>query len=306
MSTLGVTAAKNLMAANQANPSGYWESARLSQASDELLATAGSSWHDWLPLDADWMASAAAHGHHHRIKAILENEFAGEPLFFIKDPRICRFVPLISSILAEMKVDAVSLLPIRNPLEVAHSLKRREGFPLAKSLMIWLSHVLEAERNSRSMPRHFLHYEDFVTDWRRHLAGAADGIGLIWPAWSDRAIAAMDSFLSTDLRHERFSIGDLRSHGDVSPMVLETYETLSAMAAEGDRAELRDRLDEIRAEFDAGRALLGRAIAAEQHAASRTIDDLRVQIGELKRERRNAAQDRRWLTGPLRWFAGRK
>ncbi|MEI9413307.1 sulfotransferase family protein, partial [Mesorhizobium sp. Ld1326N3] len=90
-------------------------SARLNLANDDLLASANSSWHDWRALDPQWMQSRAAERHRHKIRAVLGNEFGDEPLFFVKDPRICRFASFISSILAEMEVDTVAFLPIRNP-----------------------------------------------------------------------------------------------------------------------------------------------------------------------------------------------
>ncbi|RVD50028.1 sulfotransferase family protein, partial [Mesorhizobium sp. M2D.F.Ca.ET.140.01.1.1] len=83
--------------------------------------------------------------------------------------RICRFVPFMSSILAEMEVDTVALLPFRNPLEVAYSLKRRDGLPLSKSLLLWLRHVLEAEHHSRHMPRYLIRHEEFLIDWRNQI-----------------------------------------------------------------------------------------------------------------------------------------
>jgi len=65
----------------------------------------------------------------------------------IKDPRICRLVPLWTSVLERIGVEAVFLIAFRNPIEVAESLKVRDGFHPAKSLLMWLRHVIDAERN---------------------------------------------------------------------------------------------------------------------------------------------------------------
>ncbi|MFB9983195.1 sulfotransferase family protein [Mesorhizobium kowhaii] len=195
--------------------------------------------------------------------AILDNEFGDEPLFFVKDPRICRFVPLLSSILAEMAVDAVAFLPVRNPLEVALSLKRRDGLPLPRSLMLWLRHVLDAEYHSRGMPRYFLRHEDFLIDWRRHMDRAAEATGVVWPARSSQSDVEIEQFLTADLHHERASIEDMRNHPDVTPLVRKTYDIFRAMAVDGESPELRAELDRVRMGFDESCDVLGMMVAAE-------------------------------------------
>ncbi|PZV33240.1 class I SAM-dependent methyltransferase [Mesorhizobium kowhaii] len=263
INALGAAGPKNPLSANSHNPRGFWESARLYLANNDLLTSANSSWSDWRPLDPRWMQSPAAERHRHKIRAILDNEFGDEPLFFVKDPRICRFVPLLSSILAEMAVDAVAFLPVRNPLEVALSLKRRDGLPLPRSLMLWLRHVLDAEHHSRGMPRYFLRHEDFLIDWRRHMDRAAEATGVVWPARSSQSDVEIEQFLTADLHHERASIEDMRNHPDVTPLVRKTYDIFRAMAVDGESPELRAELDRVRMGFDESCDVLGMMVAAE-------------------------------------------
>ena len=44
---LGCDAPKTLMAADEHNASGYWESTPIAALNDALLQSAGSSWDDW-------------------------------------------------------------------------------------------------------------------------------------------------------------------------------------------------------------------------------------------------------------------
>lgn len=323
LNALGATGPKNLLDADLANPRGYWESGLLKLAHTDLLAAAGSTWHDWRQLDPQWLKSPAAEGHHHKIKAILTSEFADQPLFFVKDPRICRFVPLVSSILAEMEVEAVAFLPVRNPLEVALSLERRDGLSLPKSLLLWLRHVLEAEHHSRHMPRYFLRHEEVVTDWQQHLSRAAKATGVVWPTGLGKAQAEIEQFLTPDLHHQRATIEDLQNHPDVTPLVRTTYDILCAMAAGGDSPDLRHRLDLVRAKFDESCDVLGSAAVAE---AERLRGELEARIAEhdarqgLKLEHASLLRDQStllaernallashsWrLTAPLRWLRRR-
>ncbi len=315
---LGAAGPKNPIPGDHANPKGYWESIPLNRSNEDFLASAASSWHDWLQLDPRWLQSQAVEQHRHRIKAILESEFGGEPLFFVKDPRICRFVPLASSILGEMNVDTVALLPIRNPLEVARSLNRRNGLPLPTSFLLWLRHVLDAEYHSRDMPRHFLRYEKFLIDCRHHMDQAAEKTGIVWPSLA--AQPEIELFLSTDLHHERASTEDMRNHPDVTPLISTSYDILCAMADDGDSRHLRDQLDVVRTKFDESCSVLAKAVAADKLGAEKLRDEIVARIAErdaLLRERDALQIDREGLladreallassswriTAPLRWI----
>jgi hypothetical protein len=250
VSACGAAGPKTLMGPSDDNARGYFESTPLSAAHDKVLVAAGSYWHDWRRFDLQWIHSKAAEQHRQNIKAILTQEFGDEPLIVIKDPRVCRFVPFTAAILNDMNVDLVAILPVRNPLEVAYSLQRRDEFALSKSILLWLRHVLDAEFYSRPLPRYFLRYEEFLSDWRLYLGRAADKIGIQWPVCRDNSDAKIDQFLAPELRHERVSPDEFRDHPDVTPWARETYDVLSELSASGESAELLAQLDRIRQEFD--------------------------------------------------------
>jgi hypothetical protein len=268
ISALGIAGPKNLMGPSNDNPRGYFESTPLSVAHDELLAAAGSSWHDWRQFDPQWFHSSEGEHHRQKIKALLLDEFGDEPLIFIKDPRICRFVPFIGSILAELGFGTVALLPVRNPLEVAQSLKRRNGFALSKSMLLWLRHVLDAEFHSRPMRRCFLSYGQFLLDWRTHMERVSEKIGIAWPKRSGRADAEIDEFLTTKLHRERVSFDDLKKHPEMIPWVRETYDILIPIAEGGENKQSLDKLDYLRAAFDEACRTPAPAMQAEDLAAA--------------------------------------
>ncbi|TGQ66724.1 hypothetical protein EN829_018920 [Mesorhizobium sp. M00.F.Ca.ET.186.01.1.1] len=303
LAALGSAHPTKPLPADRNNPKGYWESAPLNSANDELLAAASSSWHDWRPLNSQWLQSPAAERHRHKIKAILASEFGDEPLFFVKDPRICRFVPFMSSILAEMEVDTVALLPFRNPLEVAYSLKRRDGLPLSKSLLLWLRHVLEAEHHSRHMPRYLIRHEEFLIDWRNQIDRAAERTGIVWPTRSDRAYAEIGRFLTAELHHERATAEDMQNHSEVTPLIRTAYDILCAMADNGDSQKLRDELDLIRAKFDESCDVVGAAATADSDQLRGERDALAHDRNNLLAERTALLASYSWrLTAPLRWL----
>ena len=275
---LGVAGPKTLLAPNCYNSLGYFESAPLTIAHDKLLASAGSNWDDWRQFNPRWIRSKAAEQHRQKVKALLIEEFGDEPLICVKDPRICRFIPFTLSILAALNVSPVAILAVRNPLEVAFSLKRRDKFALSKSMLLWLRYTLDAEFYSRQMPRCFFPYETFLTNWRYFADGAAEKTGVIWPDKSDRSDVKIDGFLTPDMRHERVSVDEFKGHPEVPPLVREAYHILSNIVASGESKILLDQLDLVRSKFDEGCHTFGHAVAAEELA----VKQMRAQAEELQ------------------------
>ncbi len=269
LSTLGAALPKKtLMGPHECNQRGLFESFAMACAHDELLAAAGSHWHDWRELDPRWFGSPLAERHRQRIKAVLVDEFGDEPFIVLKDPRICRFVPFTASILAKLKVSPVAVLIVRNPLEVAYSLKRRNGFALSKSTLLWLRHVLDAEFHSRHMRRCFLSYEELLVDWRSQIGRVAEKTGIAWPDWRDHSAAEIDQFLTTDLRFERASFDEIDGRWEVAELVRDTYGILMKIATGGESEDLLEGLDCVRNRFDEGCRIFGSAVAAQELAAA--------------------------------------
>ena len=135
------------------NDLGFWESVEITEIHDELLFSARSSWDAIGPFDDAWFHSDSAVRAKERILEVLARDFSSSQLFVIKDPRICQLVPLWLSVLKQFGAQPYFVIPIRNPLEVAESLRKRNQFPIEKSLLIWLWHVLEVERATRQSSR---------------------------------------------------------------------------------------------------------------------------------------------------------
>lgn len=281
---LGAAAPKTAPPPDKWNPRGYFESKLLFPALDAMLASAGSAWDDWRQLDPQWFASEAARHHRQRLKRLLIDEFGDERLIVVKDGRMCRFVPFISSILAELNISPVAVLPVRNPLEVAYSLRRRDGFTLSKSILLWLRHVLDAELHSRQLPRCFLSYEDFLLDWRRQMERVVEKIGIAWPAPSGSTAVAVDQFLTRDLHRERASLDEFNTHPEITPWARETYGILTKIAAGGESTPLLEQLDAVRTRFDeacgAFAPLVADATEAQRRPASER-DGLRSEHDRL-------------------------
>jgi GT2 family glycosyltransferase len=241
---LGAELGGALLPANHANEAGFWEHREIILVHDELLEALGSSWDDPRPLPAGALRSDAARPFRDRLRDIVRRDFSGRALWGLKDPRLCRLVPLWRDLLAETGHDARFLLTARPAAEVAASLRKRDAFAEAKSNLLWLEHQLAAERDTRGARRAFLTYGELLTDWRGCVPRVARALGLDWDAAIDAAAPAIDAFLDPGLRHDR---GDGAPRGPEPAWLRATYRAWEE-AAEGTDpgpalAAVRDRLD---------------------------------------------------------------
>jgi hypothetical protein len=277
-SLLGADLPKNMLGANPTNEAGHWESLDLMAVHDELLATAGSRWDDWRAFNPDWIHSGVADGFREKLLGVVRNDFAGSALFVVKDPRICRFVPLWLEVLERFGAEPRIVIPVRNPLEVAASHKRRDSFPPAKSYLLWLRHVLDAEQATRHVPRAMVSYGDLLADWRHLIAAVAAKTGLHWPRRSDRAELDIDRFLADPLRHHTADDAELSARGEIADWVKQTYRVLRDMADNGETADHFSRLDRIHAEFDQACAAFGLVLEAEAEQNAEQLLSAQSQI----------------------------
>jgi hypothetical protein len=248
------------MPANAANERGYWESSAVMVFNDRLLESAGSAWDDWRAFNPDWYRSAAAASLKPQAADLLQAEFGSGNLIILKDPRICRFAPFWLEVLGELGHPPAAVIPFRSPLEVAISLKRRDGFPLTKGALLWLRHILEAEAASRHIPRVIFPWNSFLDDWHHTAHDIAEKAGIVWPRVSDRTAQEIDNYLSKDLRHEMISDSRLEGHPDLDDWVRLAYEAMLTLAEQPDSEPALRSLDEIRAGFERACSLFGRVV----------------------------------------------
>lgn len=248
LSLLGIAAPRSLMVPTPDNPKGYWESTALMTVHDKILRSAGSTWHDWGKFNPGWMDSPVSGQLTDQLAAVIESEFGDAPIFFVKDPRMCRLMPLWRAVLDRLGIDAKVVLQVRKPLEVSLSLQARNGFGSIRAQALWLRHVLEAEKGTRGMVRSLTTYDELMEDWRGLVARMGQELGLAWPRWSAKAEAEVDGFLAEDLRHNRRDDRDVRASG--SPQddwVQQAYDIVSGEESK----ETREQLDRIMCDFDA-------------------------------------------------------
>lgn len=201
LNLLGADLCKTLWQGNEANRKGFWEDPRIFGIHDTLLQALGRSWDDLRALPDQWLDAAATVTACDQLVELLQAEFSQSSLWIVKDPRICRLLPLWRQVFDRLGASMHCVLALRHPEEVARSLKFRNDHQMATSRLAWLEHTAESVIASRGLPRTVVPYSQLMADWEGTVQRVASELGLAWPIASIDVRTQVEEFLSPDERH---------------------------------------------------------------------------------------------------------
>jgi hypothetical protein len=294
---LGCDLPKTLMDGNKTNETGHWESTPVCRLNDRMLESAGSSWDDWLPLNPDWFRSPKVEEFRAEAAGLLASEFGASSFFVLKDPRNCRLLPFWLDVFADAGVEPVVVSIARNPLEVAASLKARNGFDPAFAHLLWLRHVLDAEAGSRGLRRCFTTYDELMDDWVRLADRAQKALGLVWPRSAAAAADEVEAFLAPHLRHHSEPKASVAQDPRLSPWLKESFGILARWAGEGEARSDHKTLDGFRAGLGTAAPAFSRLISSGRQASARAANLEREMEARAHGHEKRAAELEGQLTG---------
>ena len=201
LSCLGVALSDVLVEPGPDNPKGFFEHAEIWQLDHELLKALGSDWDDPGPLPEDWLRHEHTAVVAERIGEVLDRDFSSAGLAAVKDPRMCRLVPLWRRMAQDRGLNLKTVWIVRDPADVAASLARRDGLDLEQALWVWLRYNLEAEYHSRGLPRAMVHYESLLHHWPTVAQQIEGSLGVSWPRTRDQAAPLADRLIDPALNH---------------------------------------------------------------------------------------------------------
>jgi GT2 family glycosyltransferase len=265
-----------LMEPGADNVAGFWESSAIVALHDEALAEAGSSWDDIVEIDPGWFASAAADRLRDRIEEAIAEDYAGAAQFVLKDPRLCRLLPLWRPVFDRLGIVPRVAIPLRHPLEVAASLASRDKFTTVYSVGLWLRNLIDAERDSRHLSRHFLTFDALLADPVASLERLGAAACLSWRRSPVVAAADLDAFLSSNLRHHSSETDSNEQLMAIDRDAAEAWAWACAAAADPARRDPAP-LDQI-----AARIAIKPRSASLIRAFRAGLEDARREAGELR------------------------
>jgi hypothetical protein len=217
------------------NPTGDCEHLEVVGCHERLLATARRGWDDPRGLPRHWQAAESTQAIRTELAGLLRRDFRDSTLWAVKDPRMCRLLPLWLEILADLQCAPRFIVVHRPLIEIAASLERRNGFSAQKTALLWADHVLSAERHTRGNPRVFVSFDRLLTDPDGTMRAVGDTLELRWPRPPSEATAELREFLSPSLRHHVAGSGSPPTDfGQLSPIVGPPDKILSTFGVTGD------------------------------------------------------------------------
>jgi GT2 family glycosyltransferase len=208
-----------LMPPQADNPDGFWEHLGFVALNDELLNALGGAW-DLPPKTDENFSDARMDSLRMKARLLIEG-FGSAHVWGWKDPRNSLTLPFWQNLMPDLK----TLIMVRSPLEVAYSMRERNGTSYAFGLRLWEIYNRRLLEAAGKRDRLFTHYDLFFENAEKELERIANFVGL--PSTNIRSAAEL---VATKRRHTHFNIDQLVDAG-VSGEVIELYRALIAQAS---------------------------------------------------------------------------
>ena len=215
----------------EVNAKGFWEDASLNRLNISILTRLKSDWLTNQSLNYNLL-----HGSNFRelvalAKEILLNRLEDCPQFAFKDPRTTILLPFWKTVISEVGCESSYVIAFRHPLEVAGSLRQRNGFEFVKSLILWLRYNYLAVTDTEGCSRVFVDFIDLLQSPEEQLKRLANELLLAAPTGSALAEFS-EQFISTDLRRNiagDIDLNDIEAGKYPVTLAMEFYDALKQL-----------------------------------------------------------------------------
>jgi len=179
----------------------HFEHVRFVALNDEILRRLGGSWNNPPEFRAGWEVMPEVEVLTKQAKKLIKR-LNGRNYWGWKDPRNSLTLPFWRRIVPELKV----VVCLRNPLEVAHSLRKRGDLTGIPYFLLWLIYYRELLSSTRPEQRIVTHYESYFRDPTVELKRVVTRIGMEVQA---EVISRASAYISDELRHHRMKTTEI-------------------------------------------------------------------------------------------------
>ena len=224
MELVGYELGDNLMPERGDNPKGFFEDVDFVELNDELLRASSSTWE--IPQLSTASRDIDDKKLIKRADKFLKDKFKGRQKLALKDPRACLLLPLWQKRFEAYEIEARYIVVHRDPVEVAASLARRNGFSLRHGLL--LDYLYSREIMAFAGADAFvINYAAFMREPTGQIARLA---GYLGEEIDEAAVAAFaNDFVDSSLWHHK---ADAANTDDMFPELAELSGLMYARAAD--------------------------------------------------------------------------
>ena len=205
-----------LLGPHESNPTGHFEHKGFLEINEALLARLGGAWDKPVRLPRDWVANAHFADLAKKASSLVAGLASSSPWGW-KEPRTTLLLPFWQTFVPDLRY----VVCIRNPVEVAQSLARRNGFAMPHAVDLWLRYMRAALAHTRGRPRIFTFYGDYFGNASREIARLARFCGL-----SPGTSSMLPELLTAKFRHHDCREYELFVHPEIPLAVKLIYYRL--------------------------------------------------------------------------------
>ncbi len=207
-----------LMPPQADNPDGFWEHLGFVGLNDELLDALGGAW-DLPPKTNENLSEERLDPLRMKARLLIEG-FDSAQIWGWKDPRNSLTLPFWEDLLPALK----TVIIVRNPLEAAYSMRKRNGTSYAFGLRLWEIYNRRLIEAAGERERLVTHYDLFFENAENELRRIANFTGM-----ADAKVRDAAKLVATRRRHTHFTIDQLID-ARVSGELIDLYRALIAAA----------------------------------------------------------------------------
>ncbi len=182
------------------NERGFWEDAGFVELNERILEQCSATWFD-PPANAVEPSSSELEVLADEARQLLDHGYSEAHSYAIKDPRLCITLPLWLSACRDLSIPTAVCVISRAPIEVAHSLQKRDAFPVGYGLRLYARYwrLLQSSVPSDAL---FLTYDGLLENVSASLEALAEQIDL------GQLPGVSDAPVNRELRHFNSQSGD--------------------------------------------------------------------------------------------------
>lgn len=216
--------------ASENNEKGFFEDMEVFRLNNELLQEIGHDWHMFTPILPEELVLLLSGGFKLRAVELLRKKLNSAGCFGLKAPQMARLLPFWQAVFIHLNVQVSYIIACRNPMSVARSLSKRDGFDLEKGYYLWLEHMFSILKNTDGQPRIVLDYDLLMDDPIRELQRMAKILEIPFNPDDPEVTEYRTDFLEESLRHSRYYLKDLKLDKSVPYCVFTLHKLLLDLA----------------------------------------------------------------------------
>ncbi|MDK9775105.1 MULTISPECIES: glycosyltransferase [unclassified Vibrio] len=224
LQVIGVSLSENLMPEGEFNPKGHWEDIDVVSINDKLLAHYGNVWFSAtqpeINLDDQYVQLLLGEAVN-----MVQQRVEEFNLWGFKDPRTSRLLMFWQEVFKRAGVQAKYVYALRNPLDIARSLARRDGINHRQGYLLWLWHTLPNLNLLQSENVSWVGFNELLSQPRTVIAKLQQQLELDSVS-TENVDKFCDSYIDPSLSHSNAQLSDLYQDTEHFEPVLSLYEAM--------------------------------------------------------------------------------